>query len=112
MNAFSKVLTVEAESATRLGNPSADYGAHERRMNAMATMTGTAGFRVPPLAPKTDAQGKTRGDRKRELRVATAAKVSENRAPEFMHSAARRRAGHDATPRPMAGFLAAMAEAA
>ena len=36
------------------------------------------------------ANGKTRGEMKREARAAANAKVSENRAPQFMHSAARR----------------------
>lgn len=89
-NAITDSLTSEAESTTRLGNPSEDYGAHKRRMNAMATMTGMRGFSVPPLEPKTDAQGLTRGDRKRKADATARAKVSETREPQFMHSAARR----------------------
>lgn len=89
MNVFNKILQNEAVAATSLGNPSADYAAHRRRMNAMATMTGTRGFSVPPMEPRKDAQGFTRGDRKRAIRAATADKVSEYRAPEFRHSSAK-----------------------
>ncbi|RWN51427.1 MAG: hypothetical protein EOS04_24460 [Mesorhizobium sp.] len=90
MNALSRIITAEAVAVTRLGNPSQDYAAQQRRLTAMATMTGTHGFRVPQIEPKTDAQGLTRGDRKRAARAAASAKVSETRAPQFMHSAARR----------------------
>lgn len=90
MNVFNKVLAAEAEAATRLGNPSDNAAAFHRRMNAMATMTGTHGFRVPPLEPRKDAQGLTRGDRKRASRALAASKVTEARAPQFMHSHARR----------------------
>ncbi|RJG46541.1 hypothetical protein [Mesorhizobium sp. DCY119] len=112
MNALSKILQREAANDTRLGIPSADYASQQRRLTAMGTMTGTAGFRVPPLSPKVDAQGKTRGQRKRDAYATAMAKVSEARAPQFMHSAARRRAGHEATPRPMTGFQATMKVAA
>lgn len=88
-NALAKVLAAEANAATRLGNPSDSVAAFHRRMNAMATMTGTHGFRVPPLEPRTDAQGKTRGQRKRAARALAASKVTEARAPQFMHSHAR-----------------------
>lgn len=89
MKALAKILNAEAIAVTRLGNPSEDYGAQQRRLTAMATMTGTHGFRVPPLDPKTDAQGLTRGDRKRKAYAAAMANVTETRAPQFMHSAAR-----------------------
>ena len=90
MNVFNKVLAAEAEAATRLGNPSDNSASFHRRMNAMATMTGTHGFRVPPMEPRKDAQGKTRGDRKRASRALAASKVTEAREPQFMHSHARR----------------------
>jgi hypothetical protein len=90
LNAFNKVLAAEASAATRLGNPSENSAAFHRRMNAMATMTGTHGFPVPPLEPRKDAQGKTRGQRKRAARAKAMAKVGEVRAPQFMHSHARR----------------------
>lgn len=48
MNIFSRIIA-EAEAAdTRLGCPSPDYAAQRRRMNAMATMTMSNGFRIPP----------------------------------------------------------------
>lgn len=90
MNAFNKVLAAEAEAATRLGNPSDNSASFHRRMNAMATMTRTHGFRVPPMEPRKDAQVLTRGDRKRAARAIAASKVTEARAPQFMHSHARR----------------------
>lgn len=90
MNALAKILDAEAVATTRLGNPSEDYGAQQRRLTAMATMTGTAGFRVPPVEPAKDAQGLTRGDRKRKSYATAMAKVSEVRPAKFMHSAALR----------------------
>lgn len=90
-NAITDVLNADAVASTRLGNPSADYAAQQRRLTTMATMTGTHGFRVPAIEPKTDAQGLIRGDHKRAARTLAASKVSEVLAPEFMHSSARRR---------------------
>lgn len=91
MNALAKILGAEAVAVTRLGNPSQDYASQQRRLTAMATMTGTHGFRVPAVEPEKNARGLTRGDRKRIARAAASAKVSETRAPQFMHSAARRK---------------------
>jgi hypothetical protein len=91
MKAFEAVVAKEHENDTRLGMPSTDLGHFARRMTAMENMTGGNGFGKMPKLPRKDAQGLTRGDRKRALREATNAKVSENRDQQFMHSAARRR---------------------
>lgn len=95
MNAFQKVLEREHADDTRLGMPSRDAAHMLRRATIMASMTGNRGFRLQTKEPRTDAQGLTRGDRKRKARAAAMAKVSESRAPEFMHSAAKRRAGYE-----------------
>lgn len=91
MKAFDAVVAREHENDTKLGMPSTDAGHFHRRMAVMQQMTGGAGFSPMPKEPRKDAQGMTRGDRKRALREAANAKVSEIRDPEYMHSAARRR---------------------
>lgn len=91
MKAFDAVVAREHENDTKLGMPSTDAGHFHRRMAVMEQMTGGNGFGKLPKEPRKDAQGMTRGDRKRALRAATNAKVSEIRDPQFMHSAARRR---------------------
>jgi hypothetical protein len=89
-NAFQRVLGREAAQVTRLGNPLPEP-ARTRRKEAMAAMTSGRGFSTPAKDTATDSQGRTRGQRKRAARAAAMAKVSEVRAPSFMHSAARRR---------------------
>lgn len=89
MNIFKRLIARERAADFRLGMPAADAAARERRMNAMASLN-PAGFRQPKREPKTDAQGRTRGDRKRAARARANAKVSEARADQFMHSGALR----------------------
>ncbi|THK38144.1 hypothetical protein EHS39_11730 [Ensifer sp. MPMI2T] len=89
-NIFDKIVANEYANDTRLGLPSADNGHHSRRLNAMAIMRGWNGFRTPAKEPKKDAQGMTRGDRRRAARAAANARVSEERSYLYMHSAARR----------------------
>lgn len=102
-NIFTKLVEAEYASDTKLGSPAADKAASERRMNAMSAMTGGRGFCVPPKAVRVFSDGTTRGLRKRAARFAANARVSEARAPEFMHSAARNRLdGFE--PRQMTGF--------
>lgn len=94
MEIFKKVLEREHANDTKLGMPLSGT-AHKRRLDTLARMTGGNGFRTPPKEPRKDAQGRTRGDRKRLIRAAAMARVSEGRAPEYMHSAARMRAGYE-----------------
>lgn len=94
MKAFLKVLNDEYGADTKLGSPAVNI---DRRRETLAAMTGGRGFRNPPKEPAVDAQGRTRGDRRREARSVAMAKVSESRSPEFMHSAARRRAAEQQT---------------
>lgn len=100
--AFQRVLTKEHAIDTVLGVPAPDDAARLRRINAMSAMTSGNGFRTPPKAIRKFADSTTRGQRKRAASAVAMAKVSEARAPEFMHSAARRRLGD--APRPMTGF--------
>lgn len=92
-SAFNKVLQTEYGDDTRLGMPAKDSAHRLRRLAAMERMTGGNGFRIPAIKPRTDADGLTRGQRKRKARVIAMERVTENRAPEYMHSAARMRAG-------------------
>lgn len=112
MQIFHKALEAEYADDTKLGMPSKDEGHRVRRLAAMERMTGGRGFTKPAKEPRKDAQALTRGDRKRTARAATNAKVDETREPQFMHRAARIRAGHQQAARPMTGFLATMQEAA
>lgn len=91
MNVFTKLANDELAEAARLGSPAKDATARERRKDVMSRATGGKGFRTPAKEPKVAADGTSRGQRKRALRAATAAKVSEVRDPQFMHSSARRR---------------------
>ncbi|MAZ17930.1 MAG: hypothetical protein CL535_16570 [Ahrensia sp.] len=111
MKAFQKVLQDEYGADTKLGSPAVNI---DRRRETLAAMTGGRGFCTPPMEPAVDAQGRTRGDRRRAAGAVAMAKVSEQRAPEFMHSAARRRAFPNdyPEPRPMVGILKTMKEAA
>lgn len=90
MNIFEKIVFGEHARAARLGAPSADVGEFLRRWQAMAAMN-PKGFRTPPKEPRERRDGKTRGDLKREARARANLSVSENRPPEFLHSAARKR---------------------
>lgn len=88
-NAFHEVLDVEYGNDMRLGLPAASLAQFDRRMAALAHMTGGNGFRTPKKAARLFADGTTRGERKRKARDAANARVSEVRKPEFMHRAAR-----------------------
>ena len=90
-NIFTKLAKREHENDSKLGMPSTDRAHYGRRMHLMSTIRGGKGFRTPASVPQRDAQGLTRGDRKRAPREATNAKVSESRPYLFMHSAARAR---------------------
>lgn len=71
MNIFNRILNREFRQSVTLGNPlGRDSGPFLARMNQLATMRNNRGFRTPPLEPRKDAQGLTRGERKRVLRAA------------------------------------------
>ena len=91
-NVFDKLAQREHENDTKLGMPSTDPAHFDRRMHLMSSITGGNGWSKLPREPRKFADGTTRGDRKRAARAAANAKVSEERPPMFMHSAARRRA--------------------
>lgn len=79
MNVFSKVLQDEYVNDTRLGCPSDNAAAFHRRMHAMATMTRSDGFRIPPMGPKLSKGGKTR----KELEAPAKEFFARNLAAEF-----------------------------
>lgn len=93
MKAFNDALAAEYGDDIKLGAPAKSRAQFDRRMAAMAAMTGGNGFRTPGKQPKTDAQGLTRGDRKRKARAIANSRVSETRLPQFMHAVARARLG-------------------
>lgn len=64
MNIFKRVADKHEGDGTRLGFPAKDEGQRMRRDAAMAHMNPN-GFRQPKKEPKVDAQGLTRGQRKR-----------------------------------------------
>lgn len=90
-NVFEKLAAREHENDTKLGMPATDQAHHDRRLHLMSMLRGGKGFGTPAKQPRKDAQGLTRGDRKRLRRAAANAKVSEERDLLFMHRAARRR---------------------
>lgn len=65
MNIFDKIVGEQTARETTLGSPLHDRLAIQRRISHFASLTGTKGFRIPKKTPKVDAQGMTRGDRKR-----------------------------------------------
>ena len=108
MDVFERVLAKEHSTDSQLGVPLYLGTAWARRMNYMANLRGGDGFRVPALEPRKDAQGLTRGERKRKSREIAMSKVSETRLPEFMHSSARSRL-ESSEPRAMTGFVGEVA---
>ncbi|TDH35688.1 hypothetical protein E2A64_10125 [Pseudohoeflea suaedae] len=90
MNIFQKIAARDHDDAMRLGKPSKDEAALNRRLTFFSNMTGGKGFRMPPKDPKTDADNMTRADRRR----AANARVNWHPAvpAQHLHCAARRRA--------------------
>jgi len=68
MNAFNKAIETEFANDFKLGIPLRDPVLINRRLTAMSNLTNGKGFRVPPQEPKKNAQGLTRGARKRIAR--------------------------------------------
>ncbi|OQM74923.1 hypothetical protein [Manganibacter manganicus] len=70
MNIFTRILNKAFEPTVRLGNPlGVDSGPFLARMNTMSELRGGKGFRTPKTEPRTDSDGRTRGDRKRARRA-------------------------------------------
>lgn len=91
MTIFNAIAAREHANDTKLGMPSTDPMHYARRRTIMEKLAGGKGWRTDPKEPKKDAQGLTRGDRKRAARERANAKVSEHRDYELLNSAARRR---------------------
>lgn len=68
MNIFDRLIARETEQDTRLGCPAGSPEAIERRMNALARMTGGNGFRTPKRGPKISKGGTTRKERNAHVR--------------------------------------------
>lgn len=69
MNIFNRLMAKQISKEITLGNPLVDHSAISRRQNHFASMRNGNGFQQPKKSPKTDAQGLTRGDRKRLMRL-------------------------------------------
>lgn len=91
MNIFDQAVADYHANDFKLGMPSTDEGHRVRRLTVMEKLTGGKGFRQPAKEPAVRANGKTRGEMKREARERANANVSEARSYQHMHSAARRR---------------------
>ncbi|MGG7534639.1 hypothetical protein [Rhizobium sp. 12,4] len=89
--AFQQALADHHANDFKLGMPSTDEGHFARRLILMERLTGGKGFRSPAKEPAPRANGKTRGEMKREARERANVAVSEARPFQHMHSAARRR---------------------
>jgi len=90
-NAFQRVLSREYGEDRLLGMPARDQMHHDRRMNAMAQMTGGRGFRTPAKEVRRFADGTTRGERKRQRRSAANATI------RAVHEAACGRTAYEAS---------------
>jgi hypothetical protein len=108
MNIFDKVVADYHANDFKLGMPSTDEGHFARRLAVMARLTGGKGFSNHAKEPAVRANGKTRGQMKREAREAANAKVSESRESQFLH----RRWSRAVEPRHVTGFSANMQAAA
>lgn len=91
-NIFNDIVADYHANDFKLGIPSTDAAHFDRRKTVMEKLSGGTGWRSPAKEPKRDAQGLSRGDRKRLAREAANSKVNEDRPYLYMHSAARRRA--------------------
>lgn len=69
MNIFNKIVIDQTKKEITLGTPLMDEMAISRRQSHFAALRDGDGFRQPKASPKTDAQGLTRGKRKRLARL-------------------------------------------
>jgi len=65
MNIFQTIMLDQSKIETSLGCPAGDHLAIIRRQSHFANLTKGKGFRTPPKTPRVNAQGLTRGQRKR-----------------------------------------------
>jgi len=91
-NIFNEIVADYHADDFKLGMPSTDDAHFDRRKTVMEKLSGGKGWSIPAKEPKRNAQGLSRGDRKRLARAAAYERVSEDRPHLYMHSAARRRA--------------------
>lgn len=96
MNIFNKIIKADNDAAFRLGSPAPNEEAHARRLAAMELLNPN-GFKTKPNTPAKNADGLTRGQRRRLKQAEYMAKVSEDRPLKYMHSAARNRVYDAAT---------------
>lgn len=68
MNIFRKVAEKQTQEYFKLGTSSIDEDFQLARLNAMSSLTSGKGFRQDKKELKTDFQGMTRGEKKREHR--------------------------------------------
>ena len=76
MNIFDKAIESEHGKDFKLGMPLGDSLAITRRLTVLSNMMNGRGFRQTPKEPVKNAQGLTRGDRRRARREAANLKVS------------------------------------
>jgi hypothetical protein len=88
LNIFEKLAADYHANDFKLGMPSTDEGHRVRRLTVMEKLTGGRGFRQPAKEPAVRANGKTRGEMKREARERANANVSEFRERQFRHASA------------------------
>lgn len=67
MNIFNKIVNEQHENDIRLGSPATSPEQFSRRLTFFSNLLGGKGFSQKPKPIKKDAQGKTRGQRHREL---------------------------------------------
>lgn len=66
-----------------LGYPPRSKEAMERKISHFASLTGGKGFRTPKKEPRVYANGKTRGEMKREARFETNQRIIDQRGAVF-----------------------------
>lgn len=94
MNKFFKKIAAiihgEQKADVSLGAPAVDRAAYDRRMTLFRNMRGGDGFAKEPGKPRKNADGLTRGQRRRAMAAKSRAKVSEQRPVKYRHASATR----------------------
>lgn len=65
MNIFDRIINDQSKPETTLGNPLQEPMSIARRLNFFSAIRNGNGFRIPKKSVAKDAQGRTRGKRKR-----------------------------------------------